>query len=200
MPEVRELHVKGLAFTTVLSSLKRLRGADGLNRLLEHLPGELREKLEYGYIVKGGWYPASWYKELLQAICDSTGEGRDLIRQVGSECSRQDLTGVYRVFTRLLSPQTLFSGAMRLFKSYYDQGQVWVVKARPGAAQAVWRDCHDFDKNMWEEVLGSVTAILEMGGATDVRLRIVTGGGNGDSHLEAWAYWNQPSAGLWSSP
>jgi hypothetical protein len=197
--EARELHVKGLAFKTVLASVQRLRGEDGLNHLMADLPGDLREKLEYGYIVKGGWYPATWYKDLLRAIVSSTGEGRDLIRQVGGECSRQALTGVYRVFTRLLSPQTLFSGAMRLFKSYYDHGQVWVVKARPGAAQAVWRDCHGFDQNMWDEVLGSVTAILELGGATEVRLRIVTGGGDGDSHMEACAYWNQPAAGLWPS-
>jgi hypothetical protein len=199
VPEARELHVKGLAFTSVLASVRRLRGADGLNRLLGQMPTELREKIQYGYIVKGGWYPAAWYKQLLRAIVESTGEGRDLIRQVGAECSRQDLTGIYRVFARLLSPQTLFSGAMRLFKSYYDGGEVWIVKARPGAAQAIWRNCHGFDQNMWDEVLGSVTAILELGGATDVRLRIVMGGGDGDSDMEASAYWNQPDARVWQN-
>jgi hypothetical protein len=195
MPEAdRTLQVKGLCFKSVINSVARLRGADGRQKLMAELSPNIREKLEYGHIVNGGWYPVEWYRELLSAVCTSSGEGRALIREVGAECSRQDLTGVYRVFTRLLSPQTLFAGAMRLFKSYYDHGQVWVVHARAGAAHAVWRGCEGFDQNMWDEVLGSVTAILELGGAADVRLRIVTGGGDGDSHLETWAYWSQPVA------
>ncbi|HEY6725572.1 MAG TPA: hypothetical protein VI197_16160 [Polyangiaceae bacterium] len=173
----------------MLASLHELRGAGASAAVVAALPPSLESSLRTGRMRAEDWYPIERYRELLTTVVDVTGEGSELIRAIGFECSRADLSGTYKFFGRLLRPQTLFSGAMRLFKSYYDTGEVWVVAASDGAAHALWKECHGFDENMWLEVVGSCTAVLEVGGARNVQLRVVNGGKRHDSTMELKASW-----------
>jgi hypothetical protein len=174
----------------VLASLEELRGPSTNARVLAALPPSLEASLRTGRLQAENWYPIERYRELLATVLGVTGEGPELIRSIGFECSRADLAGMYKFFGRLLRPQTLFSGAMRLFKSYYDTGEVWVVAASEGAAHALWKECHGFDENMWLEIVGSCAAILEAGGARNVELRMVNGGKHNDSYMELKATWS----------
>ena len=174
----------------MLASLEELRGASTNAAVMAALPPALESWLRTGHLRSEDWYPIERYRELLSAIVGVTGEGTELMRAIGFECSRADLSGIYKFFARLLRPQTLFSGAMRLFKSYYDTGEVWVVAASNGAAHALWKECHGFDENMWLEVVGSCAAILEAGGARNVEIRVVNGGKRQDSYMELKASWS----------
>lgn len=174
----------------MLASLQELRGARTSAAVIAALPPPFETWLRAGRVQAENWYPIERYRELLSAIASVTGEGPALIRSIGFECSRSDLSGMYKFFGRLLRPQTLFSGAMRLFKSYYDTGEVWVVAASAGAAHALWKECHGFDENMWLEVVGSCAAVLETGGARNVQLRVVNGGKRQDSYMELKATWS----------
>lgn len=185
----RVARVRGHAFLSVLASLEELRGPGANARVMAALPPSLEASLRTGCVQAEKWYPIERYRELLATVRGVTDEGSDLIRSIGFECSRADLSGMYGFFGRLLRPQTLFSGAMRLFKSYYDTGEVWVVAASQGAAHALWKECHGFDENMWLEVVGSCAAILEVGGARNVELRVVNGGKRHDSYMELKATW-----------
>ena len=181
--------VRGHAFLSVLASLTTLRGAGASDAVLAALPAALETSLRTGHVRAEEWYPIERYRELLAAIVQVSGEGAELLRSIGFECSRADLSGMYKFFGRLLRPQTLFSGSMRLFKSYYDTGEVWVVAASEGAAHALWKECRGFDENMWLEVVGSCAAILEAGGGRNVELRVVNGGKRQDSYMELKATW-----------
>lgn len=174
----------------MLTSLQELRGAGTSAAVIAALPASLETSLRTGHVRAENWYPIERYRELLAAVTGVTGEGAELMRSIGFECSRADLSGMYKFFGRLLRPQTLFSGAMRLFKSYYDTGEVWVVAASEGAAHALWKECHGFDENMWLEVVGSCAAVLEAGGARNVQLRVVNGGKRQDSYMELKATWS----------
>lgn len=173
----------------MLESVQALRGASTSAAVVARLTPAFEASLRTGHVRAEQWYPIERYRELLAAIVSVTGDDA-IMRAIGFECSRMDLSGMYKFFGRLLRPQTLFSGAMRLFKSYYDTGEVWVVAASTGAAHALWKECHGFDENMWLEVLGSCTAILELGGARNVELRVVNGGKRLDAHLELRASWS----------
>jgi hypothetical protein len=172
----------------VLESVQVLRGASTSAAVIGRLTPSFEVSLRTGHVRAEQWYPIERYRELLAAVVSATGEDA-IMRAIGFECSRTDLSGMYKFFGRLLRPQTLFSGAMRLFKSYYDTGEVWVVAASNGAAHALWKECHGFDENMWLEVLGSCKAILELGGARNVELRVVNGGKRLDAHMELKASW-----------
>lgn len=187
---VDEPRVKGVAFRSVYVSLGKLRGQSAQRALLESVSVELREGFSYGAIVPGGWYPIDSYKELLRAIRRTTSEGKELVHEIGMQCTRDDMSGVYSVLAKLISPQSLFSLGQRVFSNYYSVGKVEVLESRRGYSHARWVDCYQFDENMWTEILGSSVQLLELGGAKNVRARILKGGHDGTDVMEATAHWS----------
>jgi hypothetical protein len=182
--------VKGVAFRSVYASLGKLRGQSAQQAALAAFGQDLQNGLGYGAIVAGGWYPITWYKELFQAIRKSTAEGKELVHEIGRQCTRDDMTGIYSMLARLISPHSLFSLSQRVFSSYYSVGKVEVVESRKGYSHARWSSCHQFDENMWTEILGSSVQLLEIGGAQNVRARILSGGLDGTDVMEAAAHWS----------
>jgi hypothetical protein len=182
--------VKGVAFRSVYISLGKLRGEGAQRALLEGASDELRAGFSYGAIVPGGWYPIELYKELLRVIRSTTSEGKELVHEIGRQCTRDDLTGVYSMLAKVISPQSLFSLGQRVFSNYYSVGKVEVIESRRGYSHARWTDCHQFDENMWTEILGSCVELLELGGAKNVRARILRGGQDASDGMEARAHWS----------
>lgn len=182
--------IKGVAFRSVYASLGKLRGEQAQRAVLEAASEQLRHGFAYGAIVTGGWYPIELYKELFMVIRSTTGEGKELVHEIGRQCTRQDMSGVYSVLAKLISPQTLLSLSQRVFSNYYSVGKVKAVESRDGYTHASWSECYGFDENMWSEILGSCVQLLEVGGAKHVRARILKGGLDGDAHMEAAAHWS----------
>jgi hypothetical protein len=182
--------VKGVAFRSVYASLGKLRGEGAQRALIEAGSERLREAFVYGAIVPGGWYPVDLYKELFRTIRAATGEGKELVHEIGRQCSRDDMSGIYSVLAKLISPQSLFSLSQRVFSSYYAVGTVKVIESRQGYSHAAWTGCTDFDENMWTEIMGSCVQLLEIGGAKHVRGRITSGGQDGCDFMEATAHWS----------
>lgn len=167
-----------------------MRGKEVQVAALAAASEELKNGFTYGAIVPGGWYPIDWYKDLFRAIRSTTGEGKELVHEIGRQCTRDDMSGIYSMLAKLISPQSLFSLSQRVFSNYYSVGSVEVVESRKGYTHARWKDCREFDENMWTEILGSCVQLLEIGGARNVRARIVAGGTDGASTMEAAAHWS----------
>jgi hypothetical protein len=55
--------------------------------------------------------------------------------------------------------------------------------------QARCGNCVGWDHNMWMELAGSCAALLEIAGARDVELHIVSGGLDGNPHATFEARW-----------
>ncbi|WP_437666343.1 hypothetical protein [Sorangium sp. So ce1182] len=185
-----EPRVKGVAFRSAFVSFGKLRGEPVQKLSLDEMCEPLRDGLRYGSIVSTGWYPIAWYKDLFQAIRRTSGEGKDLIHQIGRQCTRDDMSGIYKVIAALISPTALFSLGQRVFANYYSVGRVQVLQSRRGFTRARWSGCSGFDENMWTEVIGSCEQLLEIGGASHVRQRVIAGGGEHDEHLELTAHWS----------
>jgi hypothetical protein len=182
--------VKGVAFRSVNASLIKLRGKSVQQAAHAALSEELRNGFTYGAIVPGGWYPIGWYKELFRCIRSTSGEGKELVHEIGRQCTRDDMSGIYSMLAKLISPQSLFSLSQRVFSNYYSVGKVEVVESRRGYSHARWTACQQFDENMWTEILGSCVQLLEIGGASNVRARILLGGQDGNDTMEAAAHWS----------
>jgi hypothetical protein len=181
--------VKGVAFRSVYTSLAKLRGERVQRTALAQMSQPLHDGFSYGSIVTSGWYAIELYRELFHVIRDVTQEGKELVHEIGRQCTRDDMSGVYKMIARLISPGTLFSLSQRLFSSYYSVGTV-VVESRQGFTLARWSGCRGFDENMWTEVIGSCEQLLEIGGARNVRQRVLSGGGEADESLELSAHWS----------
>jgi hypothetical protein len=181
-----ELQAKGLNFRGFLRALEKLHDADTAHRVIEAvaLP-EARDALRYGRIIPTGWYPVSWHRSLHGAAQTVTHGGRDLARRIGYEGTRDDLGGVYKLIAGLLAPQTLVRLGNKLWSSYWQGGAVDTVEHGAGHVRSSFRECHGFDRNIWEDISGSCLAVLETAGAKDVRMRIVDGGEGANAVIEA---------------
>ena len=82
--------------------------------------------------------------------------------------------------------QTLLAGSSAELRDRFTE----VLESRSGYSHARWTDCYLFDENMWTEILGSSVQLLEIGGAKNVRARIVEGCQDGDETMEAGAHWS----------
>lgn len=175
--------VKGVAFRSVLASLEALRGREVLERVLAGLSEDDRSSIEFR-VVNTGWYPIELYRALLGAIVRETGEGDALVRAIGGASLKRDITGVYRVMFKILSPETVLSLSSRLFGFYYDTGTFTITEKRHTFARSEYAGCIGFDRNMWIELLGSSEEVLAVAGAKRPRGRIVRGGQDSDCVIE----------------
>lgn len=181
--------VKGVAFRTVLWSVEHLFGPQQVNATLEHMSAEAREALHYGHLVSGGWYPVSWYAELLQAIVKSTNGGVDVLRNVANTCVDHDIKGVYRFLVEHLNPGTVVAIYGKLFPRYYTPGKVTVERDSSNHFALRVQNCNGFSGLMWHEIYAAGKHLLTLSGAKNIRHRIVEGGKDGDAFMTVEARW-----------
>jgi hypothetical protein len=184
-----EPKTRGVPILSFLGALRTLAGYDAVNRMMGLLPPELRDAIGHRKLVSKEWYPLSWYRVMHAAAQEATGRGRELAKLIGRETTRADFSGVNRVFLLVMSPQALIAKAPKVFEQYYTRGMVATPTCRAGSALLVWRGCAGFDRNMWDDMLGSVEALLELAGGRDVHVEIVAGGGDKDEDTDMELTW-----------
>ncbi|WP_394823034.1 hypothetical protein [Pendulispora albinea] len=187
----RENRCKGTNFLDFLRILRQESNEDVCDECIARLPDELRDALRYGAIVRGGWYPIRWYGAL-HTTARLTGAPQGFARTVGRISTIDDLSGgIYSSFLRIVSPGFLISGAARLFNRYYELGTMDVLESRRGFVRVGCRGCVGFDANIWQDVLGGCEGGLQAARAHDLRIRLVTGGDDGDEHASIEAYFSE---------
>jgi hypothetical protein len=181
--------VKGVTLRSAMRALEHLRGKAVCEAATKAMPTQLAEALRYGTIIASHWYPLGWYRDLQSGIVSATNEGERIIREVEREAARSDMTGVYRVAFKLLSPQKLINLSSRLFSTYYDTGNVETLESRKGYVRIRWSGCTGFSRNIWVGIFASCEMLLELAGAKNIRMHVCSGGGPEDDFAEAEAYW-----------
>jgi hypothetical protein len=187
-----EPRVKGVSFRTVNTVFAELRGKEALERAHALMRPELSEAYRKNTMLAASWYPISWYRDALSACRRAVHEGPELMRAIGYRSMMLDMGSTYKqLVARFLSPQLLLSFSGKLFNTYYDTGKFEVIEVQKGSVTVRASDCHGWDHNMWTEIAGSSVALLELSRAKEVRLRVLSGGKDGDTELQMVAYWSQ---------
>jgi hypothetical protein len=187
-PDRSGARVKGVAFRSVIASLEELRGAAAVESMYARLPEAARGTVRYS-IVNTGWYGIELYRALLEAIEAEGADQPNFLRRIGGLSIRRDITGVYRVLFKILSPETILALSGKLFGHYYDTGSVEIAEGRSGYARAEYVGCRGFDRRMWLEILGSAEELLTFGGAKNLEIDITRGGAAGSNFCTFVATW-----------
>jgi hypothetical protein len=169
--------------------VKRLHGAETVEKMIALLPPELARLMRTGGFVTAGWYPLATLRELYRTAQRATGRGVELARDIGRESTADDFRGIYRVLTFVLSPSFVLKRSPAVFSRYFDTGRMEMIEARDGHARARFEGCAGFDHNMWVGLVGGCAAVLEACGGKEVVITIVDGGGEADEHLTITATW-----------
>jgi hypothetical protein len=175
--------VKGVTIRSLMRSLEQLRGKKVYEAVVNAMPPGLADAVRYGTIIASKWYPLEWYRGIHAAIVSATGEGERIICEIERESARYDMTGIYKVAFKVLSPETLIGISARLFSTYYDTGKLEKVESRKGYVRMRWTGCKGFNRTIWAGMFASCEVMLELAGAKNVRFHTLSGGGEHDDSL-----------------
>jgi hypothetical protein len=185
-----QTQLKGTNFRAFVPALRALKGDAAVERTIELLPPDLAGTVRTHGFVTGGWYPAAQFDAMHRAAQKACNEGPELSRELGRTAVRLDFqSGVYRLITISLAPETLFKWGPRVVALYYDRGKIVIEESMVGRAMARFEGFHGFTRSLWEDLIGGTTGLLELGGAKNVTARILSGGQDDDSHLGVTARW-----------
>jgi hypothetical protein len=150
-------------------------------------PGnDVYEALRYGRIVSVGWYPVGWYCELYKA---ASSFGTDLSREVGYDTLLHDFTTTQRHVLSLFAPDTVLSHAPRLMSMYWRGGAVEALHLQASSGRVRCSGWVGFDRNVWQDVVGGLRAILVASDARDVVGCVIAGGRDHSRNLELELTW-----------
>ncbi len=149
------------------------------------LSAELRDALDYGQIVRGGWYPMAWLREIHEVGARVTRRGGALARELAAHGAARNFTTVHKAFLTIVSPRAVLKRAPRIFGAYFDGGRFELAHSGPGEATIAIAECQGFDRHVWEAMAGTAEAVLTMGGAKDVRSDFTLGPTPASGELQA---------------
>lgn len=184
-----EVRVKGVSIRSFLAVLEAEHGAEVIQGLEGLLETEFARAIRYGNLSPGAWYPIAWYRSLHRTTHKLLGVGPSFSRKMGYLATKVELSGIYKVFAKLVSPEMTLQLGAKLFRTYYDRGRFTIPKWSAGQASGHWDECRGFDEAIWEDVVGGIIAFLEAAGAKKVHARIVGGGHDGDATMDLEADW-----------
>lgn len=183
------MFVKGVAVKTVPDFVKKMFGGR-YNEWLAALSDESRLIMTEN-IIAVKWYqikPA--FIEPTEKICDLFYAGREL----GAwECGRYSadiaLSGIYKFFIKVASPNYTVSKGTTIFTSYYNPSDMKIIESLPKKMILHITRFPEPSKFVEYRVAGWIHRAIEMAGAKSVNVNITKSLANGDSVTEIVAVW-----------
>lgn len=173
-------HMKGNSLRLFFQVIAEHKGQQVLQEVLEQLPHYIREAHQFNSIMPSAWYPVSWLCDSYATLRQVTREGVELSHEMGYLVAMMEFRGVYKIFFRLLKPETLLEKSSRLFPKFFSMGKQEILESKKGFARSKWV-CPGFDANLWGDTYGTCRAALELCGAHDIHINFRLGGGDGDT-------------------
>jgi len=181
------VRIKGQSFVGFHRTVRKLKGADAMDRITPDLPADLARAYKGGEILPMGWYPMEWYAGLHAAARKT--HGAVISRAVGKEAAKEDVNTLYRFILRFFSPETLLKQSGRVFALFCEGGTCQVEASRKGFARIRYANCAGSNRGVWDNVLGGTEAIVEVCGGRAVNAKVVERGNDGDGEMTAEVTW-----------
>ena len=161
--------VKGTAVQSSLRYVHERFGEDALGRVIEALPEADRKALGHG-VLASSWYRTDALLRFMQEAERQLGaQEPDVVRRMGRASCDYGLSGVYKIFFKVGSPEFIISRAARVFSSYYDTGELRMAESSHGRAVAELVGFEGGAPQFCERIFGWMQRTLELAGAKNLR-------------------------------
>ncbi len=171
MGEPKDCEAKGANFLALRSAMRLLRGSQGVQAMLDALEGPVAPLLREERLYENQWYPIAFYREIHRAAEVAAGE--PIARRLGHHATKELFSKAYAIFARIVGPSTSWRHSSQAFQTFYRPAEVEVLSTMDASVRARVSGCPGFDERVWDDVIGSVEAIIEISGGkspvTDVR-------------------------------
>lgn len=108
------------------------------------------------------------------------------MRRLGREIGRIQMTGIYKVFLRIATPEFLVSRVSHLWRTFYDHGQATVEAFTRDSGVLVVGGFPELVHTQREYIAGYLIILLELTGAHGVRVTLMENDPQAWRWLLAW--------------
>ena len=187
MPDVK---VKGRALLDALESIRSRLGEPALQALIASLSPALQQVLRDGIVVSH-WYPLDAMTALMTAdvATHDGGDGSVLAKRTEVVIDKQ-LRGVYRIFIRFGSPESVIKRIAAIHETYFQNVGVeheFLEDKRAVVRYAGFEPSHAIIEHA---IIGFYRKALEIAGATHADARFVVPIASGRPSAEVEIRWS----------
>jgi hypothetical protein len=111
---------------------------------------------------------------------------REPARRLGREIGRIQMTGIYKIFLRIATPEFLVRRVSHLWRTFYDHGQAGIEAFTRESGVLVVRGFPELVRSQREYIAGYLIALLELTGARGVRVSLMENDPQAWRWLLAW--------------
>ncbi len=166
--------VKGTAVQSSLRFVRERFGAPAAEGVLRALPTEQRTRLR-DTILASSWYPMEdLLAYMMEAERQLGQQDPQLLYDMGQASCDHGVTGVYKVFFKIGSPEFVTSRSARVFSSYYDTGALRLTESRDGFSAAEITGIEPSSPQLCQRFHGWMHRTLERAGAKNLRSQHTT--------------------------
>jgi hypothetical protein len=179
------VQIRGAGIRSLLLGIEKLHGPERLEEVKGAVPEHVREQIEHVLPVQ--WYDVEVSASLQVAVRDVLGGGKwDESHRIGFEAAHIDFGGLYRVFVRAVSYETIWDRAPRIWSQYNSQGSAEWTDRREGYAIGRIRGAAGYNLGLWQSVAGRMEGMLQM---TGLKTATVTVNESSSTYAKFEAMW-----------
>jgi hypothetical protein len=181
--------VKGTALESSSRYVRERFGPGALARVIEALPEGDRAAFHEG-ILASAWYGLDALDRFMQETeRQLSPQEPEVLRMMGRASCEYGLTGVYRVFFKVGSPEWIISKGAQVYSRYYDTGELKIVEVVSGRAIVELVGFEGGSRQFCERFYGWMQRTLELAGAKNLRTAHSTCIHRGDSICLFEGHW-----------
>jgi hypothetical protein len=162
--------VKGAPLLSCERYLGEHFGPEAWRRLLAELTPQERSELSPAVLATSRYPFALFLKVIRVAKQLFGGQEPRLHDKMGRASADYGLTTVYKIFFKVGSPQFIISKAPKVWKAYYNSGDLRSLVSEPGHAVMELAGFEEPALELCERLTGWFTRTLELAGAAEPKL------------------------------
>jgi hypothetical protein len=158
------VNIRGAGLRSLLQAIERVHGHESLEAVRRAVPPQLLEQIE-PRILPVQWYPVEISAAFQVAVRDVLGSGKwDEAHRLGVAAAKIDFGGIYRIFVRTVSYETIWDRSSRAWAQYNSQGSAQWTDRREDGASGIVRGAAGYNMGLWQSVAGRTEGMLQMTG------------------------------------
>ncbi len=184
------LEMKGTAVATQMGYVRDNFGEDGYQQWIEALSPEARTIVE-GAVLESNWYEGECaVVELRSKICQVFYKGDPRGSwELGRYSAERALTGIYKVFLRVGSPNWMIDRGNMVFNRFFRPGLMETVQNEKNLAITQLKDFPESTGLVEMTIAGFIEKGLELSGTKNINVLITKSFSRGDDYTEFKYTW-----------
>jgi uncharacterized protein (TIGR02265 family) len=169
---------KAAGFTTAVALLREMLGAARFADVYAAASAETRELIDHPPLAMGWLDLRPWFELLEVAERVEFGGRTEAMADLGRAQMRHDMSGIYKVFVRFATPESILKKTASIYGMYSKNGTMSARQLGPGAAEIELKDVRYTTPGFWAFQRGCILGVLEIAGVKGAECELRSGGGN----------------------